>query len=1438
MPFFDRTFPSFGSNSGPRAAAATHDVLAAGSPSPDLSVNLTHTSAFLQGQTNAVYLIRVTNDGGTATTGTISVVDMMPSGITITSMSGPGWSCLSNTCNRNDSVQPGQMLPTITVLASVAANATPSVSNMVTVSGGGDPIITNNIANDVTTIAAEGRLLSWGRHFTVHDSTPKDLSDVVAISAATQHAIALRKNGTVVEWANGGLLNSPVAQALTNAVAVSAGFSSSFALLSDGTVVAWSANSTPPSTAGLSNVVSIEASDYLCLALRADGTVSGVGTDKYNLLMVPATLSNVIQISASIGMALALQSNGTVVPWGLYAPTTPSGLEPLARIAAIGSITGSGIRSDGTVTVWSGNSNPITTVPSGVNSVVALGGGGYGYIMAVKSDGTVKSWGNSNAGLPALAETLTYTRAVSASIDHALAILSKAPVLLKIQWSSKDLNLLSSSNYYYSNPLITLDGVSLIFPYSALVGPDSTHAISTAPTQAPSNGDIQYLFANWSDSGAASHSFTIPADTTYTANYTVKFRLSTSAGTGGTISPAAASAYYDPGASVLVRATPSPGYVFFSFNFSSSGNEQNNPFRVEMKTPLNITAIFSLPKDTYPRMSLKPMRQLVQGQQNAAYIGRLSNETLNTMTGAQVQFSGLPVVKMSGTGWACTGATCSRTDVLAPGKAYPAILIIAAADSTATGTVTPSLDLSNYSYVSAARAPSKVYGAGNAAIGWGNNASGQATAPAGLTNLVDIAGGISHSVALRGDGTVLAWGDNLKLQTKVPSGLVNLVAIAAGGNHSLALTEIGKVVAWGDNASGQSTVPASLLDVIAIAGGANHSLALTGSGTVVAWGANSSGQSNVPATVKDAVAIAAGGNHSLAVLRDGSVVAWGSNAAGESTVPTGLAGVESVAAGNQYSMALLDDGTVITWGAVPPSIVSGMPAGLTNVRVLAAGGAHAVALQWDQTLLSWGVNTNGQTSVPPGLSQITAVGAGDTHSLAITSTPALVDITFAAQPQAAAYVVDGVTYTAPQKFQWLAGSTHTVTVPSPQPATAPGMQYVLQEWSDRFTGTTRTLVVGAPQDFTLTFKTRYLLTTSATAGGSISPSTGYLDAGSRTTILAVPDPGYAFSGFSGDLTGSANAQSLAMLAPASVTAHFTAVGPQPLSVDLSPTAGSGASASFTASYLAPLGYRNLSWVQLLLAAATDGGGQPYCFIHFDVQGDAFWLYGDGGFFVGPVARGAASAQLQNSLCALNTRTSTVTGNGSALSLKADVVFKSAAARNVYLRAYTQGNLDTGWVQKGAWTAAVSALGAMSAQPNAGSGFQPTFTASYADPAGFDGTTAGWSQFLVAAATNGGGQPFCFVHYDRAGNGLWMYSSDAGFFLGPVTPGAASTLLDSSACAVNTSSTATAQPSGALQVIIPLTLKAPMAGPKNLYQRSLDPLGRDSGWIKTGTWTIP
>ena len=451
----------------------------------------------------------------------------------------------------------------------------------------------------------------------------------------------------------------------------------------------------------------------------------------------------------------------------------------------------------------------------------------------------------------------------------------------------------------------------------------------------------------------------------------------------------------------------------------------------------------------------------------------------------------------------------------------------------------------------------------------------------------------------------------------------------------------------------------------------------------------------------------------------------------------------------------------------------------------------------------------------------------------------LTSITVTTSPGGLQIIADGVTLTAPQSFNWVSGSSHTLNVTSPQGS---GTRYLFGSWSDTGAQSHTVVTPVSTTTYTANFTTQYLLTTNVSPGGSgavnASPSSGdgYYNSGASVQLTAAPAAGFVFSAFSGDLTGGSNPQSVSMTAARTVTATFSPIAPSVGPV--APGSGTGATQTFSGTYTQSTGYHNLQWVQMLFATAPDGGGQPYCFVHYDVQGNGLWLYGDGGFFLGPIAPGTPSNVLQNSLCALNTSASTVSGSGATLTVNANLVFKSTVARNVYMRAHNLAGADTGFMQTGTWNLTTAALGTMSLSPSSGSGGSQTFTLTYPDPAGFAGAAFGWEQFLIAAATDGGGLPFCFVHYDRGGNGLWMYSSDVGFFLGPVNPGTASGALHSSACSINTAGATVANTSGNLVLTVPVTMNAPMSGAKKSFQRTLDVLNRDSGFQQTGTWTIP
>ncbi|MBN1567289.1 MAG: hypothetical protein JXA73_05555 [Acidobacteria bacterium] len=159
--------------------------------------------------------------------------------------------------------------------------------------------------------------------------------------------------------------------------------------------------------------------------------------------------------------------------------------------------------------------------------------------------------------------------------------------------------------------------------------------------------------------------------------------------------------------------------------------------------------------------------------------------------------------------------------------------------------------------------------------------------------------------------------------------------------------------------------------------------------------------------------------------------------------------------------------------------------------------------------------------------------------------PSNQNITITTNPIGRSFVVDGITYTASQTFSWETGSSHTISVATPQGSS--DTQYAFASWSDGGAGSHTITVPAEATTYTANFETQYLLTmaVSPLGGGSISASParvdGYYAGGSTVQISAVPNSGYVFSGWSGDVAGTTNPQMMTMSAPRSVTANFRRV---------------------------------------------------------------------------------------------------------------------------------------------------------------------------------------------------------------------------------------------------------------------------------------------------------
>ena len=161
---------------------------------PDLTIAKTHSGDFTQGQIGATYSINVTNNGPANTSGTVTVIDTLPVGLTATDLAGIGWSCNVGTltCTRSDVLLAGSSYPAITLTVDVAGNAAANLINTATVSGGGDASPGNNTANDSTTVSQPTRV--W----TTEGSNGTVDEDSTAIVALSNFAAGLQPGKTGV----------------------------------------------------------------------------------------------------------------------------------------------------------------------------------------------------------------------------------------------------------------------------------------------------------------------------------------------------------------------------------------------------------------------------------------------------------------------------------------------------------------------------------------------------------------------------------------------------------------------------------------------------------------------------------------------------------------------------------------------------------------------------------------------------------------------------------------------------------------------------------------------------------------------------------------------------------------------------------------------------------------------------------------------------------------------------------------------------------------------------------------------------------------------------------------------------------------------------------------------------------------------------------------
>lgn len=239
-----------------------------------------------------------------------------------------------------------------------------------------------------------------------------------------------------------------------------------------------------------------------------------------------------------------------------------------------------------------------------------------------------------------------------------------------------------------------------------------------------------------------------------------------------------------------------------------------------------------------------------------------------------------------------------------------------------------------------------------------------------------------------------------------------------------------------------------------------------------------------------------------------------------------------------------------------------------------------------------------------------------------------------------------------------------------------------------------------------------------------------------------------------------------------------------------------------------------------------------CHGFYDRALNAVYLYNDSlTALLGPLSPGATGT-LQNSQCALDGLTATISPTEITLTVNATLKspYSSGLQRIYYWVTDAEGN-GTGWVQSAVWTVNTSTISpsVVSVSPSSPLGSPQVFTLVGRSPAGASNINRIY--FLVNNSATV--QPnTCHGFYDRPGNYFVLYNDALTAALGPLT-----STLQNSQCALDGAASGATSAGTDLTVHFGLSVKGTLAtAPVNVYFWVQDNFNNGTGWVQTSTWT--
>ena len=738
---------NFSAAANPAAAPRSGSIVVNGqgvsvlqAAAPALSITKTHIGNFAQGQANAEYSVIVSNSGSAGpTSGVVTVTETPPAGLTLVSMSGAGWICVSNACTRSDVLAAACSYPALVAAVNVSPSATSPQVNSVSVSGGGS---SSASATDATTILAHPPVLTITK---VHSGS------FTQGQTGAVYSVIVRNSGsagptsglvTVTETPPAGLTLVSMSGAgwtcasntCTRSDVLGGGIS--YAAITVTVNVSSSATSPQVNAVSVSGGGSAMASTTDSTTITANPpslTITKTHGGNFTQGQTGAVYSVIVS-----NAALAGPTSGVVT----VTETPPSGLTLVSMSGAgwtcssntctrsdVLGATGSYPAITATVNVSSAATSPQ------VNAVSVSGGGSAAASTtdstAITAHPPVLTITKSHAG----SFTQGQTGAVYSVIVSNAALAGPTSGLVTVtETTPSGLTLVSMSGAGWtcsSNTCTRSDVLSAASSYPAITATVNVSSSATSPqVNAVSVSGGGSSAASTTDSTAITAH---PPVLTITKSHAGSF---TQGQTGAVYSVIVSNAALAGPTSGLVTVTETPpsGLTLVSMSGSGWTCSSNTCTRSDVLSAagsypaitatVNVSSSATSPQvnsvsvsggdsatasttDSTTIIANPPSLTITkthaanftQGQTGAVYSVLVSNSgsagpTSGVVTVTETPPSGLTLVSMSGSGWTCSSNTCTRSDVLSAAGSYPAITATVNVSSSATSPQVNSVSVS------------------------------------------------------------------------------------------------------------------------------------------------------------------------------------------------------------------------------------------------------------------------------------------------------------------------------------------------------------------------------------------------------------------------------------------------------------------------------------------------------------------------------------------------------------------------------------------------------------------------------------------------------------------------------------------------------------------------------------------------------------------------